>query len=172
MLIVEDGTGRADAESYCSVADADKFHMARGNESAWVDLDTDVKEQYLRAATDYMLQMYRSRWKGCRRIITQALDWPRYSVELSDVGMGPYRAYEKTDIVPALVRDACATLALKAKSGELAPDLKRTVKQKTIGPITTIYADGAPEYVRYRAIDLMLAPYLCGSGTSGRMVRG
>ena len=67
---------------------------------------------------------------------------------------------------------ACAVLALQATSGPLAPNLERTIKQDTVGPLTTIYADGAPERPRYTAIDNMLKAYLSGSGTSGRMVRG
>ena len=73
--------------------------------------------------------------------------------------------------MPVEVQNACAILALQAKSGELAPALKRTIKEKVIGPIKTVYADGAPEAVRYRAVDQLLKPFLCGSGLSGRMER-
>ncbi len=37
-LIVEDGTGLANAESYLSVADADAYFLAHGNPSDWVDI--------------------------------------------------------------------------------------------------------------------------------------
>jgi len=36
-LIVEDGTGLENAESYTSVAEADTFHAKQGNSSSWVD---------------------------------------------------------------------------------------------------------------------------------------
>ena len=50
-LVVEDGTGKADAESYISVADADTYHSNRGN-TDWAALTTTEKEQLLRGATD------------------------------------------------------------------------------------------------------------------------
>jgi len=160
MLIVETGTGMAGAESYVTVAEADTYHTARGNEASWSDLDTDVKEQFLRRATDYMIEVYRQRWKGRRLNFTQALDWPRYGVQVEDIGYDRYIAYLPANSVPQAVKNACAELALRAKSGELSPDIKREVVEKTIGPIRTVYAAGAPQYVRYRAIDNLLAPML------------
>jgi hypothetical protein len=64
-LTVEDGTGKADAESYISVADADTYFTARNN-ATWAALSTSDKEAALRKATDYMLQAYRVRWAGMR----------------------------------------------------------------------------------------------------------
>ena len=164
-LIIETGAGLPDAESYASVAEADAYHSKRGN-VAWAALVESEKESLLVKATEYMVGQYRARWKGRRRTSTQALDWPRYDVELDDVD-----ACLGSEIVPVAVQNACAILALQAKSGELAPALKRTVKEKVIGPIKTVYADGAPEAVRYRAVDQVLKPFLCGSGLTGRMIR-
>ncbi len=93
-------------------------------------------------------------------------------MRLDDVGFAGYATYVPSNTVPVEVQNACAVLALQAKDGPLAPPIKRTVKEKTIGPIKTVYADGAPEYVRYREVDQLLAAYLCGSGTSGKLVRG
>ncbi len=169
-LTTETGAGLPGADSYIDVAGADAYHAGQAN-AAWTALDSTTKEGLLRRATVYMVGQYRPRWKGLRASQTQALDWPRYNVQLDDVGFGAIAAYVPWNVVPAEVRNACAVLALEANSGPLAPPLKRTVKEKQIGPIKTIYADGAPEYVRYRAVDQMLAPYLSGSGTSGRMVR-
>lgn len=166
MLIVEDGSGRADAESLASVAEADAYHTARGNEAAWTDLDVDVKERYLRLATDYMA-IYRTKWKGRRASSAQALDWPRYDVQLDDVGC----AYVPVNTVPKEVMQACCAMALKAKGGELAPDLQRQVIAKTTGPIKTEWAPGSPEYVRFRSVDNLLKPFLESSGMGVRLVR-
>jgi hypothetical protein len=165
MLTIETGAGLPDAESYASVAQADAYHAKRGT-AAWAALDESEKESLLIKSTEYMVGQYRARWKGRRRTATQALDWPRYDVELDDVD-----SCLAWDIVPVEVINACAILALQAKGGELAPALKRTVKEKVIGPIKTVYADGAPEAVRYRAVDQLLKPYLCGSSLSGRLER-
>jgi len=170
-LTVETGAGLPNADSYISLVDAAAYHTSMGN-AAWAALASDdVREQVLRRATMYMAQAYRGRWKGARVSITQALDWPRYDVQLDDVGYGCLPAWVAWNVVPAEVRNACAELALRASAGDLSPDLERTVQQETVGPITTIYAGGAPESPRFRAVDRMLHPYLSGSQTSGQLVR-
>lgn len=160
-LIVEDGTAKADAESYISVADATIYHAARGN-AAWAALASDtIREQLLRKATDYMLQYYRSMWKGLRATTTQLLDWPRANVELSDMGTYyGYGAILANNVVPLDIRTACADLALIAASGDLAPDIGQLVKREKIGPLETEYADNAPAYTIYRSVAMKLAPYV------------
>lgn len=169
-LIVEDGTGRADAESYASAAEADAYHSARGN-TAWASVSD--KEGALRRATDYMVQAYRSRWKSFRTTSTQALDWPRAWVEMADApyGYGSSAAYYPNDSVPAEVKRACMELALVAASQDLAPNLTRAAKQETVGPITVVYDENSPEYARYRRVDMMLAPLLGRGGPSVKLVR-
>jgi hypothetical protein len=169
-LIVESGAALPDAESYASVAQADAHHEARGN-SQWSLLSDVEKEHALRRATDYLLQMYRTKWKGVRANPNQALDWPRLEVKLDDVGFGRMPYYVPYNTVPQQVIQATAEMALRAAAGELAPDLQRTVAEKTIGPIKTVYAAGAPEYVRYRAIDLLLRPLLQAGGMGIRLER-
>lgn len=156
-LEVEDGTGKADAESYISVADATTHHADRGN-SAWAGLASDtVREQMLRKATDFMEAYYGDRWKGERTTTTQALSWPRTGVCQNDSEIA-------SNVVPVAVQRACAELALRAIAGDLAPDLAAQVKSETVGPISTTYADGARQQVKYQAVDGMLSNLLNGSG--------
>jgi hypothetical protein len=171
MLIVEDGTGRADAQSYASVSDADTYHASRGNVS-WAGTMTADKENALRRAADYMEQEYRLKWKSRRTTVGQALDWPRWGVQMEDVGFGRYAAYIEPHTIPAQVVQACCELAFRALSGPLAPDLQRQVIATTIGPIRKEYAPGTPQYVRYRAVDLLLKPLLQSGGMGIQMVRG
>lgn len=157
-LIVEDGTGLADAESYISVADATVYHAARGN-AAWAALASDtLREQYLRRATDYMHASYDSRWAGYRVKTTQALSWPRNEVPIKDASSFGF-AYWANDAVPAIVANACAELALRAVSGELMPDLERAVRRERVGPIDTEYEPGALQSTRFEAVDNMLRPF-------------
>lgn len=168
-LIVEDGTGKADAESYISVADASAYHSSRGNGTWLTLLPSDAaKEAALRKATDYMLGQYRARWKGYRVGSTQALDWPRTDVSLDD---GPMYNMVAVDVVPTAVKNACAELALRAGSGALAEDLGQGVLSETVGPISTTYDKGSPEGTRYQAVDGMLMPYLNGSSNNAKLVR-
>ena len=165
-LICEDGSGKSDSESYISVADASSYHTARGN-TAWAALATDaLREAALRRATDYMRQAYRSRWQGYKVNEDQALDWPRYDVEVEGYAVD-------SDIVPTEVKNACAELALRASAADLNPDLKQGKTSVTVGSISTTYDKNSPQWKRYRAIDAMLAPYLKagGGGCSVRLER-
>ena len=128
-LIVEDGTVVPGAESYIAVADADQYHSDRAN-TAWATLDEPSKEASLRKATDYMVSEYRESWKGNRINLNQVLDWPRVAVFLDD--FGNYGAVP-ANIVPVPVMRACAELALRASTGELAPDLQRAAIMKKVG---------------------------------------
>ena len=158
-LIVEDGTGLSTSEAYISVADASTYFTARGN-TTWAAISTDdLREAYLRQATEYMTQVYRSRWEGVRYSETQALDWPREGVVRDSW-------QDDTDEVPVEVKRACAELALKASSAELYADLTRGVIRETVGPIAVEYDKYSPERVRYSAIDAMLQPYLKSGGTN------
>lgn len=173
-LVVEDGTGKSDAESYISVADATAYHAARGN-AAWAALANDtIREQLLRKATDTMLQMFAGRWAGARTSSTQALDWPRYNVPMKDApsgigyGMG---AYYPSNIVPAAVARACAELALKAAAGDLVTDGTQAVVREKIGPLEVEYQPGSQDAVNYRSVEGMLQPFLKGTGGQINLVR-
>jgi len=168
-LEVETGTGSASAESLCSVAQADAHHAARGG-TAWAALATEAKEQALRRATDYMQQVYRTRWAGLRISATQALDWPRVDVPRRDVG-----DFYPSNAVPAEVVRACAELAAKSAAGTVLLAYQgRDVLEQTVGPITTRYAQGSTAAVRFSAIDAMLGPLFsaASSAASMRLVRG
>lgn len=173
-LIVEDGSVVAGAESYATVAFIKAYHLARGDSTVNDADDADV-EAWARKATDYMMQVYRSRWKGTRVNATQALDWPRgyvYAEPALIGGIGEFPYLLADDIVPTEVQRACAELALRAMSASLAPDLTQGVISETIGPISTQYDRSTPQSPRYRAIDNMLAPYLkAGGGASVQLVR-
>ena len=156
-LIVEDGSGKSDSESYISVADASNYHTVRGN-TAWAALATDaLREAALRRATDYMRQAYRSRWQGYKVNEDQALDWPRYDVEVEGYAVD-------SDIVPTEVKNACAELALKASAADLNPDLTQGVLSEQVGSIQVTYDKASPQFTRYRAIDALLSPYLKAGG--------
>ena len=156
-LICEDGSGKSDSESYISVADASNYHTVRGN-TAWAALATDaLREAALRKATDFMRQAYRSRWQGYKVNEDQALDWPRYDVEVEGYAVD-------SDIVPTEVKNACAELALKASAAELNPDLTQGVLSETVGSISVTYDKASPQFTRYKAIDAILSPYLKAGG--------
>lgn len=172
-LVVETGQAGADSESYCSVAFATAYHAARGN-AAWAALASDtVREQALRLATDYMEEVYRLHWKGYRFTEAQALAWPREEVQRADYTFLNQYSFYPTDSVPVEVQNACASLALRASAGELAPDIDRATIREKVGPIEVEYDKAAPLYVRFRAVDNLLAPFLktVAGGASRMLVR-
>lgn len=174
-LIVEDGTGRADAESYSSVADATTYLTARGMEATWNALASDgAREQCLRKATDYMQQVYGSQWKGYKASDEQALDWPRTLVEIEDSPGSLYpggHQYYENDEIPARVKNACILLALKAASADLLPDLERAKDKVQVGSIAVEYSQTSPQTKRYSAIAHLLKPLLKAVGGSVSLVR-
>ena len=167
MIIVEDGTGKSDAESFVSVADATTYHAARGN-TAWASLASDtIREQCLRRATDYMEQAYRNRWAGYRVTSTQSLSWPRSWVPMDDVDY--ISTYYANDTVPSLVANACAELALKASSNTLLEDQGQGVTSETVGPLSVTYDKFSGQATKYASVDSSLATLFANGGSSIQM---
>ncbi len=95
----------------------------------------------------------------------QALCWPRYGVIVEGYSIDD-------DVVPEIVKRACAELALRAASGDLQADLEQGVVREQIGPIAVEYDRSSPQAKRYKQIETMLLPYLkSGGGISIGLVR-
>jgi hypothetical protein len=161
-LIVEDGTGLANAESYISVADADTYHTDRSN-AAWALLTTAAKESALRDATEYIDSYYQ--FGGYRKTDTQALDWPRFECPKQDVSALALVYWLDTVLPRPLVR-ACAELALTASSQDLTPDIDRLTSREKLGPLEVEYSDAAAQYKKFRKIDLLLSELIVSSCSS------
>jgi hypothetical protein len=155
-LIVEDGTGLANAESYASVAEFKTYHANIGND---VTLITDTTiEQLLRRATQYMVAVYRSRWQGRRTLSTQALDFPRYDVVVEGYSV-------ESNIVPLEVKNACCELALKANSATLLADQTQKVIREKVDVIEVEYSEFSPSQTRYSQIDNLLSVFLSSANS-------
>ncbi len=161
-LVVEDGTGLANAESYLSVSAADTYHLNRGH-TAWASKTTTEKEVALRKATEYIDARYQSRFKGIVEFpdTPQALQFPRLYI-CGYTG------------IPVTLERATAEYALRALAAELAPDpvvdpsgLAIVGTRKKVGPIETEtnFASEGPGSVKqilraYPAADMLLVPLL------------
>ena len=75
LLVREDGTGRTDANSYATVADADSYFDAHLYASAWTAATPDTKAAALVMATRLVDSQYQ--FNGFRAHDAQALQWPR-----------------------------------------------------------------------------------------------
>lgn len=179
-LVVEDGSGLPNAESFISAVDASTYHAARGN-VAWAAIADDAtREIYLRQATDYMEGIYRLRWKGYRLNAVQYLSWPRQSVFLTDIGATNEGSYYGGDgflvpnnVVPTQVKQACAEFALVASSTPLSPNIERVVKSEKLDVIERVFDEGSPVYTIFRTAVLKLGPFVSslGGGTMVGLVR-
>lgn len=157
-LITEDGTGTADAESLCSVADADAYFTARPGTTlatAWGAASTPAKESALRQATAYFEGAYGARLPGRRISPSQALLLPRdgaYDLE----GL----ALSRSEVwLP--VRQAVAELAARALGGPLSVDtsLFSGIASASVGDLSVDLRPGSAQ-PGYDAVDLLLVRIL------------
>ncbi len=153
-LIVEDGTGLSDANSYVSVAYADAYFLAR-NVTSWASLT--IKEALLIQATDYMEAVYSESWKGTVLLDTQSLSFPRI---IDDATVYPDR----------LLKAVCE-LALKANDGALLVDVEQRTIEEKIDVITVKYAEYSDQKTQYSFVYGLISPYLMSSGISKKVVR-
>ena len=136
-FVVEDGTGKATATSYCSVADADTYHTDHGSPAAWTAATDAQKQAGLMFATTYLDSEFV--WLGDITDADQALSWPRSGVtdsEGRDVA---------SDAVPQRVIDATAYMALQHISNALDVSLDRggDVRRQRVDVVEIEYMDHA-----------------------------
>lgn len=136
-IVVEDGSGLANANSYASHAGYVAYWTERGAVPAEAQA---VIEAALIKATDYL--GIRFTWKGIRSTSSQALDWPR----LCAYGMptAEYPCGVPLEGVPLEVERATYEYAKRALAAPLAPDptvsatgVALTRTKRKVGPIET-----------------------------------
>ena len=172
ILVIEDGTMVTDANSYISSAFADTWHANHGN-VAWAAIATqDLKEQAILRAMNILESKYLGVWKGWRYNVTQALSWPRIYVQRVDTPQN-FPMYWPPSVLPTILLNTVAELALRANEYELVPDLERRVDTEKLAGMEIDYNKFTPQTKRYPLIDLMLAPLLTYVPSSGhvRLVR-
>ena len=77
-LVVEDGTGKSNANTYISQSDADSYFSSRDNPTAWTGLSSAKKDAALIYATVTLDGMWD--FVGTVTTSTQSLAWPRDGV--------------------------------------------------------------------------------------------
>lgn len=156
MLIVENGSVVANANSYISVDDARAYAEMRG---LTLPDDDYALEQRLTVALDY-IEAQRSNFKGSKVSSAQALQWPRKDV---CVDAFPFPA----DAIPAELKAAQVRLASLSASGvDLMPTGEGlTIKRDVTGPLETEYFSGSGGLMpRITSVDALLAPLLRNAG--------
>ena len=103
MLIIENGEGLSNSESYVDVAFADAYFLKRGI-TQWATLTN--REQLIIRAMDYIENNYT--YQGTKLISTQALQFPRL--------------INGETIYPIALKNAVCELALKSNEDDLLAD--------------------------------------------------
>lgn len=192
-LIVEDGTGRTNADAYVSVAEADAYFTTRN--TAWAGYANDAREAAIRFATSWIDDTYLGLWKGARVMEFQALAWPRDNSPGYTL-MWQRGAYPKAqgylydldgfpvmpNVVPRAVKRACMEAAiLKAQGVDFAKAATTAAVRKASRSVDRVsYTDEYEAAVskrdaRIQAIDALLLGLVTSkpgaSFATGKLVR-
>lgn len=167
-LVVEDGSGKTNADAYCSVQDADTYHANRGN-VAWASASSDQKTAAIRNATAYIDATFT--FKGTKVHLNQpaqALAWPRYGMRDED-----HIVWDNVWPVPRLLAATCEA-ALRALSGPIIVDqTDAQLIEQTVGPLTQRFsASRNAGQVRIVAVGRQLSPFLVSGYGVTRIARG
>lgn len=167
MIVVEDGSGLPNAESYVSLAEASSYAQSKG--LSFPTSPAEPAEQALRRATGWIDAKYWPRFPGIRQYgRAQALEWPR--VGARDAQDWPVAV----NAVPVEVAKATVEAAVRelAEPGTLAPDEDRQIDELTAGSVTIKWNSAASLEVVRQAVSNALASLLKpGFGLTGRVVR-
>ena len=129
-LIIEDGTGKPDAESYASAEDLALYAVKFGTV---IPAGVPEQEALLRRAA---LAMDGKTWKGRKMSSEQALAWPRRGVEL-DCQIKP------DNYLPARIQYGQMALAAEIHQDDIDPIDKRkgsVTLERVEGAVTREYA--------------------------------
>jgi len=129
-LIIEDGTGKPDAESYASAEDLAMYAVKFG---VVIPAEVPAQEALLRRAALAMDGMV---WKGRKTNSEQALSWPRRGVEL-DYQIKP------DNYLPARIQYGQMALAAEIHQDDIDPVEKRkgaVLLDRVEGAVTRQYA--------------------------------
>ena len=162
-MALDTTVGGANSDSYASVTEADTYHAAYGN-TAWAAISTEaIKEAALRKAAQYLdIKVF----VGVKVSSTQALEWPRYQVEI-----GGYCVSSAT--IPSDIKVAQMEAALIASSESLTPNLSNgSVIEETVGKITKRYSDYTKDGgKKWPLVDKLLRGYTIGGENFHRVIR-
>jgi hypothetical protein len=169
LLVVEDGTGIANANSYVDRDYVDAYHLEMGN-TDWVmksstyesdpsESDLDGDRAMIRGARS-LDRIFGNSWKGLQTFYgTQGLNWPRTGVDYEG------NAIERNELPRELKHAQCeAALREKVSPGSLLPDLERggAIRKVKAGSVEVVYESGAPSTTIFQPIELILSKLLFG----------
>ena len=145
-LIIENGEGLSNSESYVDVAYVDAYFLKRGN-TEW-DLITN-KESKIVLAMDYIENNYT--YLGTKLVSTQALSFPRL--------------INSETVYPIALKNAVCELALKSNDEDLLQDISKSVISEKVGELEVKYDSNQDDNKIFTKVNQYLAPYLVSTSS-------
>lgn len=145
-LVLEDGTGLTNAESYVDVDYVDAYFLKRGI-TEWAGLTN--REQLIIRAMDYIENNYT--YQGTKLLSTQSLQFPRL--------------INGETVYPIALKNAVCELALKANSGDLLQDTGKITIREKVGALEVEYDSNQDDLTSYNYVNKLLAPYLVSTSS-------
>lgn len=150
-IVVEDGTGLANANSYISQADADLFFEGHLYATDWIDAGQVKKDTALVHATRVLDEQWL--WFGYKRVSTQALGWPRINVRDTDSPLNsgttypswaPSPIYLPEDEVPnAIIKATALTALMLLQQDRVTGSIEQGVKSFELDGVMKVEFDPA-----------------------------
>lgn len=145
-LIIENGEGLSNSESYVDVDYVDAYFLKRGiNE--WASLTN--REQLIVRAMDYIENNYT--YQGTKLLSTQSLQFPRL--------------INGETVYPIALKNAVCELALKSNEEDLLADTDKTTIREKVGTLEVEYDPNQDNIKSYNYVNKLLAPYLVSTSS-------
>lgn len=167
-IVVEDGSGLVNAESFSSIADVTDYLERRNRETAWLALSEAEQEAKLRDTTDYLVNKYRGQWRGWIVSTLQSLPFPRLEV-VDEEGR------TLTGVPDILIACQCELINLAMSDPFVdvvtASAIKRERDKLDVLESEVEYVGGKSTRPKYVKVHEMIKPLL-KTGSGSRLVRG
>lgn len=145
-LIIENGEGLTNSESYIDVDYVDAYFLKRGI-TEWATLTN--REQLIVRAMDYIENNYT--YKGTKLVPTQSLQFPRL--------------INGETVYPIALKNAVCELALKSNEEDLLQDISKSVISEKVGELEVKYDSNQDDNKIFTKANQYLAPYLVSTSS-------
>ncbi len=157
ILIIEDGTNVASANSFATTAELEAYATLRG---LTIPALHDDLEPLLVKAADYLFSL-EDDFKGSRTNTTQVMPFPRDYITMFDLDI--------SGTIPEILKQAQCRIAYDAIANDLqATGSGRVIKKEGVGPLVVEYGDDgvSDPQVNLDAALTILKPLLKSSSTA------
>lgn len=164
-LIIEDGTGKTDANAYADAADGDAYHEGHLYATAWTGATAAKKDAALVMATRLIDSQFQ--FDGGKVKETQALQWPREGCHDPDAG-----SPVASNVVPKMVIQATCEMARELLIADrTASPAGEGMKYQNVGTTQTGYDKSDTRPVISRVAQSMLSKFGTLLNRKGGVVR-